>query len=463
MTASLLGFFVFWGIWLSIPLLIDGVTALCYLAGGFWMNQTQHRNRRRHTLASYPKISLIVPVFNGESVIGRCIESIFQQNYPHDRLEIIVVDNLSSDHTLEVVREKQRIPFDGSLHYFSLPFKGKSWALNAGIYQASGDIICSLDADVKLHRNAIYTVAQAFDYDPTLAAVTGAVEVRELLKEERAHPLRYLSSECEFLEYYAGFRIGRQYQSLTNSLFTLAGAFSGFRRDVLLQTPLFQNQTVSEDTQLTFEIHRSFRGMRLECLPDTIAYVDPAPSLSALYAQRVRWQRGEIEVACLFKEFLRQPFGLRGISLPRSLIIDHTLAFPRVVWTFLMPMLYFLGYPLGVVVSATLCMYLAYMMVDGIYALVTYTLAEEEARARIRRNWWIFTVLPAFRWVVFWFRFSGFLTVLKDPPQWRVQDPVQQTIDGLQQAKTTTVVLLTNLSRLHIRLLVIELVRLFRG
>jgi poly-beta-1,6-N-acetyl-D-glucosamine synthase len=165
----------------------------------------------------------------------------------------------------------------------------------------------------------------------------------------------------------------------------------------------------------------------------------------------------------LVHEFLRQPFGLRGMSLPRSLIIDHTLAFPRVVWTFLMPMLYFLGYPLGVVVSAALCMYLAYMMVDGIYTLVTYALAEEEARARIRRNWWIFTILPAFRWVVFWFRFSGFLTVLKDPPQWRVQDPVQQTINGLQQAKTTTIVLLTNLSRLQFRLLVVELVRIFRG
>ena len=356
MTASLLGFFIFWGIWLSIPLLIDGVTALCYLAGGFWMNQTHHRERRGHVLSSYPKISLIVPVFNGESVIRRCIESIFKQNYPHDRLEIIVVDNLSSDGTLEVVREKQCNPFDGSLHYFSLPFKGKSWALNAGIYRSNGDIICSLDADVRLLPNAIYRVVQAFDYDPTLAAVTGAVEVRELLKEERAHPLKYLSGECEFLEYYAGFRIGRQYQSLTHSLFTLAGAFSGFRRDVLLQTPLFQNQTVSEDTHLTFEIHRNFEGMRLECLPDAIAYVDPAPSLSALYAQRVRWQRGEIEVASLFKDFLRLSFGLRGISLPRSLIVDHTLAFPRVIWTFLMPMLYFFGYSLEVVVSSTLSM-----------------------------------------------------------------------------------------------------------
>jgi hypothetical protein len=103
------------------------------------------------------------------------------------------------------------------------------------------------------------------------------------------------------------------------------------------------------------------------------------------------------------------------------------------------------------------------MIVDGIYALVAYILAEEEALVRFRRNWWVFMVLPAFRWVVFWFRFSGFLTVLKDPPQWRVEDPVQQTIDGLQRAKITTVVLLTHLSKVQLRLLMVELVRILRG
>lgn len=463
MTASMIGFFVFWGVWLFIPLLVDGATAVAYLIGGAWMNRTHHLERRKHVLSNYPKVSLIVPVYNGEQVIGPCIDSIMGQDYPQDKLEIVVVDNLSSDRTLEILQERQQRDFSGSLQCFSVPFKGKSWALNAGIYRCDGDIICNVDADVELHPRAVYAVAQAFDYDPDLAATTGAIEVKELRDRDKDHRLRYLVSECEFLEYYAGFRIGRQYQSLTNSLFTLAGAFSSFRRSVLLQTPLYQSQTVSEDTQLTFELHRSFAGMRLECLPDAIAYVEPTPSMSALYAQRVRWQRGELEVASLFKDFLSLPVSLRGVSVPRSLLVDHTLAFPRVIWTFLMPLLYFFGYPLEVVVSATLSMYLVYMMVDGLYTLVTYSLAEADARARIRRNWWIFMVLPAFRWTVFWFRFSGFLTALKEPPEWRAQDPLQQTIQGLQQVKTSTLIILTHLSKMQVRLMMVELFRLFRG
>ena len=463
MTATLAGFVVFWGIWLVIPLVVDGATALSYLIGGIWMNRTQHRSRRNHVLSNYPKVSLIIPVYNGQQVIGRCIESIMGQRYPAGKLEIVVVDNLSTDNTLEIIREKQQTAFDGAFQCFSVPFKGKSWALNAGIYRVSGDIICNVDADVELHPDAVYGIARAFDHDPDLAAATGTVEVKELSAADRGSTLRYLLGECEFLEYYAGFRIGRQYQSLTNSLFTLAGAFSAFRRDVLLRTPLYQSQTVSEDTHLTFELHRRFAGMRLECLPDAIAYVEASPSLSALYAQRVRWQRGELEVASLFKDFLGLPVRLRGVSVPRSLIVDHTLAFPRLIWTFLMPMLYFFGYPLEVVVSATLSMYLVYMVVDGLYTLVAYTLADPDARTRIRKHWWIFTILPAFRWTTFWFRFAGFLTALQEPPEWRAQDPVQQTIQGLQQVKTTSIVILTHLSKLHLRLMMVEIIRLLRG
>lgn len=463
MTSSLIGFFVFWGIWLLIPLLVDGLTALFYLVGGFWMNRGRHRERQRHILTDYPKVSIIVPVFNGEAVVGACLDSIMAQNYPQDRLEVIVVDNLSSDQTLDVVREKQQAYFGGSFQYFSVPFRGKSWALNAGIYRTNGEIICNLDADVKLHPDAIKAVAQAFDYDPTLAALTGTIEVRELTDEERSSGWRHVVGECEFLEYYAGFRIGRQYQSLTNSLFTLAGAFSGFRREVLLQTTLYQSQTVSEDTQLTFEIHQNFPEMHLECLPDAIAYVEPTPSLAALYAQRVRWQRGELEVASIFQGFQKLPKGLSGLSVVRALLVDHTLAFPRVVWTFLMPMLYFFGYPLQVVVSATLSMYLAYMLVDGVYTMVTYVLADQGARVRIRKNWWIFTVLPAFRWMVFWFRISGFLTALKEPPEWRAQNPVEQTIIGLVQVKASSLIILTHLSKLQVRLALVDLMHLFRS
>ena len=69
-------------------------------------------------------------------------------------------------------------------------------------------------------------------------------------------------------------------------------------------------------------------------------------------------------------------------------------------------------------------------------------------------------VLPAFRYVTFWFRFGGFLEVLMEPPAWRVRNPWVQTADALLQVKVGVVAVITQMS--HSRLVSV-LVQLFRG
>ena len=119
------------------------------------------------------------------------------------------------------------------------------------------------------------------------------------------------------------------------------------------------------------------------------------------------------------------------------------LAFPRVVWTFLLPSMYFIGYPLTLVVSGMITMYIIYMFVDGLYMVVAYLLANDLNRRRIRRIWWLFTFLPAFRWTLFWFRFGGFLEVLTESKSWRVRDPWTESALGVQRVGTTTLTFLT--------------------
>jgi biofilm PGA synthesis N-glycosyltransferase PgaC len=458
-TATLIGFFIFWGIWLFVPLLIDGTTAASYFWGAWRYERKLRRKREAFQLAQFPTVALIVPVRNGEAYLANCLRSIRGQTYPQDRLHVIVVDNQSADRTQEVFQEEQAQPFEGRMDIISLAFKGKAWALNAGIHMSASEFICNVDSDTVLKEDAIYNMVRAFVHDPTLAAATGTIDVLPL-EGENIHPLRRAMSAAEYVEYYVAFRIGREYQSVTNSLFTLAGAFSFFRREVLLQTSLYTNLTVSEDTNLTFEVHERFPNMRVMTVAEAVAYVEPAPSLGALYSQRVRWQRGELEVMALYPKFLRHPLRLKGLSSVKSLLVDHTLAFPRVVWTFLFPLMYFMGYPLRLVVSATLTMYLAYLVFDALYMLVGYALADRDSRQRLRKVWWAFAVLPAFRYITFWFRFGGFLEVLMEPPQWRVRSPWAQTADGLLHLRAAAVSLIAQVSQSK---LVSMLVHLLRG
>jgi cellulose synthase/poly-beta-1,6-N-acetylglucosamine synthase-like glycosyltransferase len=69
-----------------------------------------------------------------------------------------------------------------------------------------------------------------------------------------------------------------------NSIFTLAGAFSFFRREILLELPQYSDRTVSEDTDITFSLRERFPETVIACLNQAIAYVEPFSSFSALYS-----------------------------------------------------------------------------------------------------------------------------------------------------------------------------------
>ncbi|MCZ6539818.1 MAG: glycosyltransferase family 2 protein [Chloroflexi bacterium] len=242
MTDELVGFVLFWGVWLFVPMLIDGTTAVAYFIGGFRARPATRAGDRRVPLERYPLVSILIPAFNASKVLPYCLESLRRQTYPHREMEVLVIDNRSDDDTRAVISGQQAISFAGSLSLISLPYKGKPGALNAGIHRVSGEIIINIDADTVLDPEAILEMVRAFESDPSVAGATGSIEVLPSNVDPRSgepvdiHPFKFLLAEAEFLEYYAGFRIGRQYQSQTRSLFTLAGAFSAFRREVLLKT-----------------------------------------------------------------------------------------------------------------------------------------------------------------------------------------------------------------------------------
>lgn len=149
----------------------------------------------------------------------------------------------------------------------------------------------------------------AFEHDPDLMAATGSVEIEPNSGDSGF--LKVLHA-CEFQEYYFGFNVGRRFESEARSLFTLAGAFSAFRRDVLLHTRLYDTSTVGEDTFMTFELQELYPGKRVSVVTSAVCYTEPIPSVRALYAQRVRWQRGEIEVIAAHPKLASRGLFYRG-------------------------------------------------------------------------------------------------------------------------------------------------------
>jgi biofilm PGA synthesis N-glycosyltransferase PgaC len=439
---------LFWGIWLLVPMLIDGAAALAQIISIAW-GETRLRRRiqadlsragvragsrrlRRYgrsevglpQLVRFPLVTVVVPVHNGAATLGRTLDSIGGQTYPRDKLEVICVDNGSIDDAFQVFADAQERITDLRLTWIPVERPGKASALNAGIYSSAGVYVLAVDADVRLDATAVNEIVRAFEFRPHLIAATGAIEIERLPKA----PSRFMSllHACEAFEYVSAFRVGRRSQSLVNSLYTLSGAFSAFRREALYEdSHMYDSLTVSEDTKLTFDIRDQAQKRSpeatLECVDAAIAYVEPVDSLSSLYSQRLRWQRGQIEVAALHASAQHGAFGAFTTMAGRILLADHTLAFPRLVWTFLLPFLFFIGYSPSVVAGALLAMYVAYAIIEGLFFVTAYRFVDAEHRIWLRSTLWVPILMPAYRFMVYWFRLAGILHAVAEPQRWHTR------------------------------------------
>ncbi|MEW6770218.1 MAG: TIGR03111 family XrtG-associated glycosyltransferase [Bacillota bacterium] len=424
-----LDFMLFWGIWLLAPLLVDISTAVSYFVTLFMYLRKEDEG---FTLSHYPYVTVLVPVYNSAETLYKCLQSIRDQSYPSALIQVICVNNGSRDNSFEVFQRFQYAHPELPLMWASLDRPGKSEALNVGLYSGQGSYLINVDADTWLDKDAVLQVVRTFESNPSLVAATGSIRVDKVLG--KGFRFIDLLNYCEVVEYLIAFGIGRRYQNLTNTLFTLSGAFSAFRRDTILQSFLYQNRTVSEDTDLTFHLRQIVKKKqgRIGCISKAIAYVEPIESLARLYSQRVRWQRGEIEVLAM--HYGRVPGALKALFqfTGRILISDHTLAFLRLSWTFLIPFLYFLGYSLPTVVAAIFGLFICYLLLDGLYFLVAYTSVDEPYQKELQKIWWVVFLLPGYRFLTYWFRLAGIIVGMTQPKSWSVENPVKQLGDLLR-------------------------------
>jgi exopolysaccharide biosynthesis polyprenyl glycosylphosphotransferase len=129
-------------------------------------------------LEKQTQISVIIPTYNNADILPACLEALLAQEYPHDKYEIIVVDDGSTDHTSEVVSQfTDSIPV---VRYFHQANQGPAAARNNGAKHAAGDIIMFTDDDCVAEPQWIIQMSQPFHKsNGDIAAVKGAYKTRQ--------------------------------------------------------------------------------------------------------------------------------------------------------------------------------------------------------------------------------------------------------------------------------------------
>lgn len=387
------GWLLQWAFLIGIVLGLGRLVVVGALAFAQWI-----RSRKRHRLppdgAELAIVSVIVPAYNEERVIGETIASLLGSDYAN--YEIIVVDDGSQDRTSEVVRE--RFGNNGRVRLFTEPNRSKADALNLGLSHARGELIVALDADTIFTPQTISALAHRFD-DPKIGAVAGNAKVGNRLN---------IITRWQALEYITSQNMDRRAFASLNCITVVPGAVGAWRRELIREAGGFSSDTLAEDQDLTLNIRKL--GYKIGYEEDAIAWTEAPDTLRGLARQRYRWAFGTLQCMWKHRSVLFNPrHGALGwVAMPNVWIFQ--VLFPLIspvmdlmlVYTLIGAGLERLEQPVGYSFTdlrRVLFYYALFLTVDWCAAGFAFLLERGE---RWRLLWWLFLQRFCYRQIMYY-------------------------------------------------------------
>ncbi|MEU4614854.1 bifunctional polysaccharide deacetylase/glycosyltransferase family 2 protein [Streptomyces umbrinus] len=272
----------------------------------------RQRNKRRFSwgpTVTQP-VSVIVPAYNEKECIANTLESLAKSTHP---IEIIVVDDGSTDDTSRIARDAARSFGMTNVRVIRQENAGKPAALNNGVRSASYDIVVMMDGDTVFEPDAVHQLVQPFA-DPEVGAVAGNAKVGNR---------NTIIGAWQHIEYVMGFNLDRRMYDLLRCMPTIPGAIGAFRRDAVLEVGGMSEDTLAEDTDITIAMHRG--GWRVVYQEHARAWTEAPASLKQLWSQRYRWSYGTMQALWKHRKSLtdKGPSGRFGrVGMPLVVIFQ---------------------------------------------------------------------------------------------------------------------------------------------
>ncbi len=254
---------------------------------GFFHNWSSTKEKKAidgMTHLQQPEVCILIPAHNEEKVIRKTVEAMMKFDYPADRLEILVINDGSSDKTGEIVEGLGRL--DGRVKCYNVPTgeggRGKSRALNLGMKQTDAEVIAVYDADNQPLPDALkYLVAELLIH-PELGAVLGNFRT---INKDRTWLTRFVSIET--LSFQAILQAGRWAMF---KVATLPGTNFVIWKHLLDDMNGWDEEAITEDSELSIRVY--MKGYKIKYIPFAITLEQEPETLSVWAKQRTRWVRG---------------------------------------------------------------------------------------------------------------------------------------------------------------------------
>ena len=227
---------------------------------------------------SVPFISIVIPVYNEEKNIGKCLDSLLNQNYPEDKYEIIVVDGNSEDNTKKIV-EKYTKKYS-NIKILDNPERNTAVGRNIGIKNSKGDFILNFSGHAFAEKNLLSTLSKKLiDADKSIAGVGCRFET--ITNNSISKGIHFvLTSKL------GGF--GTTFNQPEKECFMDSIAFTLYRREIFDEVGLFDPDFwVGQDGELNLRIRE--KGYKLLYSPETKVYHEKRDSFSSYSSQMFKY------------------------------------------------------------------------------------------------------------------------------------------------------------------------------
>jgi len=295
-----------------------------------------------------PPITILAPSYNEAKTCVDSIRALLALKYP--TYEIILINDGSTDDSLSRLTDAFSLSPAPRLPTADLPTApiasvyrsdiypnlwvidktngGKADALNAGLNYCETPLVCAVDADSLLERDALARIVRPFLEDDRTVAAGGIVRIANGCQVEagivtKVGLPRTLLGRLQVVEYLRAFLAGRMAWGSLNATLIISGAFGLFRRSAVVgaggyATALTSGATVGEDMELVVRLRRycSEQGIpgRVSFIPDPVAWTECPETIRVLSRQRDRWQRGLVESLWRHRAMLLRPrYGAVGL------------------------------------------------------------------------------------------------------------------------------------------------------
>jgi cellulose synthase/poly-beta-1,6-N-acetylglucosamine synthase-like glycosyltransferase len=277
-----------------IPYFLVLVVLAAYGLHRYWLVYTYFKYRQNvpgppPELASWPKVTIQLPIYNERYVIERLVEAVARFDYPPELLDIQVLDD-STDETCAVARAcVERYQALGlPIHYLHRSNREgfKAGALGEGLKTATGEFVAIFDADFIPSPDFLRRTLPYFA-DPGVAMAQARWTY---LNRDYS-----LLTEVEAILLDGHFVIEHGARSRSHSFFNFNGTAGVWRRAAIEDAGGWQHDTLTEDTDLSYRAQ--LRGWRFLYLPEIECPSELPVEMNAFKAQQARWAKGLMQTA----------------------------------------------------------------------------------------------------------------------------------------------------------------------